>query len=73
MGFTFPWAQWMKNELKALCEEGLSALKQHPLINGDEIDSIWQRFLSNDKRITWSRIWPLVVLGQWIYHNDIKA
>ena len=29
MGFTFPWARWMKNELKSYCEEGLNLIRIH--------------------------------------------
>jgi len=72
MGFTFPWANWMRKEMKPFCESGLQALKNHHLINDVEVDRSWQRFLSHDKQITWSRIWPLVVLGQWIEHNQIS-
>jgi asparagine synthase (glutamine-hydrolysing) len=70
MGFTFPWAVWMKNELKSLCEEQLQALKQVEVLQHDEVMSLWRRFLAGDKRITWSRIWPLVVLGHWVKQHD---
>jgi len=70
MGFTFPWAVWMKNELKSFCEEQLQALKQVEVLQHDEVMSLWRRFLAGDKRITWSRIWPLVVLGHWVKQHD---
>jgi asparagine synthase (glutamine-hydrolysing) len=66
MGFTFPWALWMKNELRPFCEEHLSALQQVDAIRYDAVHELWKRFLSGDPRITWSRIWPLVVLGHWV-------
>lgn len=66
MGFTFPWALWMKNELRPFCEEHLSALQQVDAIRYDAVHALWKRFLSGDPRITWSRIWPLVVLGHWV-------
>ena len=71
MGFTFPWATWMKNELKSFCEEQLEALKQVNALNHDEVKNIWQRFKNGDPRITWSRVWPLVVLGYWIKQHDV--
>jgi asparagine synthase (glutamine-hydrolysing) len=70
MGFTFPWAVWMQNELKGFCEEQLQALKQVEVIQHDEVVALWKRFLAGDKRITWSRIWPLVVLGHWVKQHD---
>jgi asparagine synthase (glutamine-hydrolysing) len=70
MGFTFPWAVWMRNELKSFCEEQLNALQQVEVLQHDEIMSLWKRFMAGDKRITWSRIWPLVVLGHWVKQHD---
>jgi asparagine synthase (glutamine-hydrolysing) len=70
MGFTFPWAVWMRNELKPFCESHLQALKQVESIHHNEVMILWNRFIAGDKRITWSRIWPLVVLGHWVKQND---
>jgi asparagine synthase (glutamine-hydrolysing) len=70
MGFTFPWAVWMRNELKSFCEEQLGALRQVEALHHDEVLDLWKRFLAGDKRITWSRIWPLVVLGHWVKQHD---
>lgn len=70
MGFTFPWASWMKNELKSFCEEQLEALRQVDALEYDEVKNIWKRFKTGDPRITWSRIWPLVVLGHWVKQHD---
>jgi asparagine synthase (glutamine-hydrolysing) len=70
MGFTFPWAVWMRHELKSFCEEQLHALQQVEVLRHDEVMLLWKRFLAGDKRITWSRIWPLVVLGHWVKQHD---
>jgi asparagine synthase (glutamine-hydrolysing) len=72
MGFTFPWAIWMRNELKDFCESNLRVLDAHHMIHEGEVMSLWQRFLIGDKRITWSRVWPLVVLGFWIKENNVR-
>ena len=29
-------------------------------------------FLANDKRVTWSRVWYLVVLADWLERNGIE-
>jgi asparagine synthase (glutamine-hydrolysing) len=60
----------MRNELKSFCEVHLQALQQVESIQYKEVMSLWNRFLSGDKRITWSRIWPLVVLGHWVKQHD---
>ena len=71
MGFILPYEMWMKNELKSFCEERLNELKKIPYFRDNGLDRYWKQFLNNNKRVTWSRIWPLVVLGDWIKHNGI--
>ena len=71
MGFTFPWALWMRNELNSFCESRLQALEAVQALNHAEVMTLWKRFINNDKHITWSRIWPLVVLGHWVKEHDI--
>jgi asparagine synthase (glutamine-hydrolysing) len=64
MGFVLPWQLWMKNELKSFCEENLAHLENLGL-NPNAVNNLWQAFLKGDPQITWSRIWPLVTLGNW--------
>lgn len=70
MGFTFPWSLWMKNELRSFCEENISSLSRVEAIQPAAVQQLWNRFLQNDPIITWSRIWPLVVLGHWVKQHD---
>jgi asparagine synthase (glutamine-hydrolysing) len=72
MGFVLPYEQWMKGELKTFCQERLDELKKITYFNSRGIDQFWQAFLSGSKLVTWSRIWPLVVLGDWIKQNGIN-
>jgi asparagine synthase (glutamine-hydrolysing) len=72
MGFTFPWAFWMKNELKSFCETQLKVLESINEINFGQVMNLWERFLKGDTSVTWSRIWPLVVLGHWIKKNNVQ-
>lgn len=71
MGFTFPWSVWMKNDLKPFCEDCMNALAQRSYFNKAEVLSLWTRFLNNDPLITWSRVWPLIVLENWLQQNNI--
>lgn len=73
MGFTFPWKRWMKDELRDFCESHLRHLGQCGILHQGEIMSLWKRFLNDDKSITWSRIWHLVVLGHWMKQNGIHV
>ncbi|PCJ83882.1 MAG: asparagine synthase (glutamine-hydrolyzing) [Flavobacteriales bacterium] len=73
MGFTFPWEHWMKNELREFCESRINSLSQRNLLNETGLKKHWNSFLKGDKRVTWSRVWPLVVLENWMLKNDIEA
>lgn len=73
MGFIFPWQQWMKKELNAFCIENLEWLKSQAYLNAKEIDNIWNLFINNNYKITWSRVWHLVVLAHWLKKNNIQA
>jgi asparagine synthase (glutamine-hydrolysing) len=64
MGFVLPWQLWMKNDLKQFCEENLAHLENLGL-NPHAVNNLWQAFLKGNPQITWSRIWPLVTLGNW--------
>ncbi|MFN6039611.1 MAG: asparagine synthase (glutamine-hydrolyzing), partial [Bacteroidota bacterium] len=72
MGFTFPWEHWMKNELKTFCEHNINLLSKYSFIQESVLKNLWQRFLKGDNEITWSRIWHLVVLGNWLHRNGIE-
>jgi asparagine synthase (glutamine-hydrolysing) len=72
MGFTLPWKNWLKTDLKSLCETNLSLLGKSQYFNANEVNELWQRFLKDDPFITWSRIWYLVVLQSWITENKIE-
>lgn len=72
MGFTFPWKSWMKNELKIFCEQKMITLSKRKLFNEAGIINLWNEFLNDNPRITWSRIWYLVVLENWLIENEIE-
>jgi len=73
MGFVLPWENWMKNELKEFCETSLHQLDQTGLFEKGALEAMWDKFQSGNKQFTWSRLWPLVVLGNWMKENEIKV
>ena len=73
MGFVLPYEYWMKNELKSFCESRLKELDRLTFFRNGQVQKLWNSFLRNDKRVTWSRIWPLVVLGDWLQSNEIDG
>jgi asparagine synthase (glutamine-hydrolysing) len=72
MGFVFPWQQWMKKELNTFCIENLNWLKTQPYFSAKAIDNIWELFINDNYKVTWSRVWHLVVLSHWLKKNNIK-
>lgn len=72
MGFVLPYEHWMKGDLKGFCEDRLDVLKNNSLFNPGQLDKLWNQFQSGNKGVTWSRLWPLVVLGDWIKTNRIE-
>ncbi len=72
MGFTLPWKNWMKDELKLFCEENIKSLSKRDFVNERSVLDLWQQFLKDDARVTWSRIWHLIVLENWLNKNNIS-
>ena len=72
MGFTFPWKNWMKNELKDFCEQKMIVLSKRKLFNEQGVMRLWKEFLNDNPKYTWSRIWYLVVLENWLQENNIE-
>jgi len=73
MGFILPWKDWLKDELKEFCEENIVQFSKLSFVNREAVLLIWNRFLKNDPKITWSRVWHLVVLNHWIKTNNIDC
>jgi asparagine synthase (glutamine-hydrolysing) len=73
MGFVLPWKDWLKGDLKDFCEENIVQFSKRSFVNRDAVLLIWNRFLNNDPKITWSRVWHLVVLNNWIKTNQIEC
>lgn len=72
MGFVLPWEHWMKNELRFFCEERLEFLKGSGYLDADAIGVLWEKFLKGDSMVSWSRVWPLVTLADWMKANAVE-
>jgi asparagine synthase (glutamine-hydrolysing) len=73
MGFVLPWKEWLKEDLKDFCEDNIAQFSKRPFVNRDAVLLTWNRFLNNDPKITWSRVWHLVVLNNWINTHQIEC
>ncbi len=72
MGFLLPWQQWLKNDLYTFANTKLQRLSQRGLLNESILKDLWFRFNAGDPTVTWSRIWYLVVLENWLEENGIE-
>ncbi|HZP60649.1 MAG TPA: asparagine synthase (glutamine-hydrolyzing) [Opitutaceae bacterium] len=63
-GFTFPFALWMRRELRPFLDEIFSAASagRSGYFSPDAVHACWQNYLTNDDRREWSRIWSLAML-----------
>ncbi len=63
MGFTFPFAQWLKERASEL----EAASQRTGLLDRAETSRVWEGFTQG--RVHWSRAWALAVLGSWDRHR----
>ena len=66
MGFVLPWTQWLKNELYDFTEKRIKTLAQREFFNEKAVLNFWNDYNKNNPNITYSHIWALVVLEEWI-------
>ncbi len=72
MGFTFPWAQWLRNELRPFCEERIYSLANRDFMNKDVLISRWKAFCEGGNTVRWPEIWIAVVLEEWMMRNNVQ-
>jgi asparagine synthase (glutamine-hydrolysing) len=72
-GFVLPLDLWMRGDLRTFCEHhlGSSGLAGRAPFRSDAVRSVWQAFLKNDGRVTWSRPWTLVALNAWMEQTGV--
>ena len=68
-GFVLPWEHWMRNELRELCTDRLTALGERDILNSKKLLVKWNKFLAGSKGMLWSEFWHLVVLSDWMQKN----
>ncbi|MCA1750957.1 MAG: asparagine synthase (glutamine-hydrolyzing) [Flavobacteriales bacterium] len=72
MGFTFPWEQRMRNELREFCDDHMEALALRPQFDTRQVRKRYAAFRKGSKDVTWSRIWYLCALEAWLQRNEVS-
>ena len=66
-GFSLPFADWMRRELREEVDAGIVSLARlGGPVAGSAVQEVWQRFCSEPGRINWSRPWSLFILGRYL-------
>lgn len=65
-GFTPPFRSWLNGPLKGLLEECLHGLTQSGLLLAPSLDHARAIFSKQPATASWSRIWALLALGNWL-------
>jgi asparagine synthase (glutamine-hydrolysing) len=73
-GFTFPFAVWMRGAMRAFCEARLDAdrIGGRGILLPAQVQRLWRKFLEKHPAATWSRLWLLVVLEEWLERNGVR-
>jgi asparagine synthase (glutamine-hydrolysing) len=74
-GFVLPFDRWMRGALRPFCEKRLAPkrLGGRGIIRQRALQGLWQAFLSGRRSVSWSRVWVLVALDEWLERNGIEA
>lgn len=72
-GFELPFDPWMRGALRKFCEDRLSPerVEQQGIMRAEEVQKLWKDFLERRSNVSWSRLWVLVVLEDWLERNRI--
>lgn len=67
-GFTLPFEQWLRSEMKPVVEDTLRKDDgSRDFLSASAVQDVWSRFLAG--QTSWSRPWSLFVLKAWCEQN----
>lgn len=74
-GFTLPFANWMRGELRNFCEARLhpQRIGGRGVFDASEVNKLWGAFINGSREISWSRLWILVALEEWLERNQVNC
>ena len=65
--FTFPFSRWISEDLRTAIQETFrpDRLAAAGVLNPDNVQKLWIRYLENPAAVGWSRLWTVFVLARW--------
>jgi asparagine synthase (glutamine-hydrolysing) len=73
MGFVFPWALWLRRELRQFCEKKILSFSQRNIVDSKTLLAIWEMFLKDHELNLSAQVWLCVLLEDWIERNQITT
>ncbi len=75
MGFVFPWARWLRGELRGFVDEHLldGELVEAAGLRPAEVAKIWQAYLQQQRGVRYADILALLNLVHWCQANGVVA
>jgi asparagine synthase (glutamine-hydrolysing) len=73
-GFTLPLGLWMRGGLRAFCAERLGPprIGSRGIFQAAAVGRLWRGFLRGRRDVSWSRLWILVALEEWLEQNGMS-
>ncbi|MFN0087401.1 MAG: asparagine synthetase B family protein, partial [Blastocatellia bacterium] len=74
-GFTLPFDVWMRGAMRQFCEQRLDRdrTRGRGIFDPNEVWRLWTAFLDGSRSVSWSRLWILIVLEEWLDTNGISS
>ncbi|MFN7116765.1 MAG: asparagine synthase (glutamine-hydrolyzing) [Saprospiraceae bacterium] len=69
-GFSFPWNEWMKKELRGFFEARLRGLETRGIFDAATLVKMREDFFSNKGTVIPAQIMALAVLEEWLRNNE---
>lgn len=70
-GFELPFRIWLTGPLRDRVAGAVESTRMHELFRKDALIDLWRGF--EQGRVTWSRLWSIVVLDDWMRRNNISG
>ena len=63
----------MRGGLRRFCEDRLAPerIGSRGFFQPEVVTNLWRSFLDGRREVSWSRLWILVVLEEWVERNNL--
>jgi asparagine synthase (glutamine-hydrolysing) len=65
-GFSLPLADWMRGEMREFCAAAIESAAELPMVHGPAMRQAWHDYVRDPVGVPWSRVFSLIVLGNYL-------